>query len=307
MDLVILMEEIGRNILPSPYFATVVLAALPVLEYGSEEQKSMYLPPIAAGEKIWTLSVEEADAGCDINTMITTACPDGEGYCLNGEKTFVPYAVAADYILVPALVPSGNDSRPTLFIVETWWPGVEVEQVPTLTGENLGLVRFRDVRLGEGNILGRMGRAKIIIEQVLEKAGLLKCAEVSGACQAVLGMSSAYAQERTQFGRPIGAFQTIQHRLVDMLISVEGLKYLVYQAAWLMSVGLPSSEQVAIAKVKANEVYQRVALDGIKIHGAIGFSQEHDIGLYYRRVLASRFFPYNNDHYLEKVAGHIGL
>ncbi len=307
MELVVLMEEIGRNILPGPYFATVALAALPVLEYGNEVQKSLYLPPIARGEKIWTLAAEEADAGSDFNAMITYACPDGDGYCLNGGKTFVPYAAAADYMLVPALVPSDKENGLTLFIVEPSLMGVKVELVPTLTGENLGSIRFRGVRLAEKDILGGLGRAEVIMENMLEKAGLLKCAEVSGACQAVLDMSSAYAQERVQFGHPIGAFQTIQHRLVDMLTSVEGLKYLVYQAAWLMSVGLPCSEQVAMAKVKANDVYQNVALAGVKIHGAIGFSQDHDIGLYYRRALASRFFPYSNDHYLEKIAGHIGL
>lgn len=250
--------------------------------YGNEGQRQRYLPEIARGEKIWTLAAEEADTSSDLNAMITSACPDGDGYCLNGKKTFVPYAVAADYMLAPALVPSGKKTGLTLFIVETSLPGMKVEFVPILTGENLGSVRFRDVRLVEKDILGGLGRAEVIMEKMLEKAGTLKCAEVSGACQAVLDMSSAYAQERVPFGRPIGAFQTIQHRLVDMLTSVEGLKYLVYQAAWLMSVGLPCSEQVAMAKVKANDVCQSAAL-------------------------ASRFFPYSNDHYLEKIAGHIGL
>jgi alkylation response protein AidB-like acyl-CoA dehydrogenase len=130
---------------------------------------------------------------------------------------------------------------------------------------------------------------------------------VSGACQAVLEMSNAYAKDRQQFGKPIGTFQAIQHRLVDMLMQVEGLQYLVCQAAWMMSLGADCSGKIAMAKVKANEVYQRVALDGIKIHGAIGFSVEHDIGMYYRRVLASKFIPYDTDHYREKVAEEIGL
>jgi 3-oxocholest-4-en-26-oyl-CoA dehydrogenase beta subunit len=309
MDLVVLMEEMGRNILPGPFFPTVALAALPILEYGSGEQKERYLPAIARGEKIWTLAAGEQDGGCDYPAMRTTARPDDGGYTLNGEKAFVPCAGAADYMLVPAC--TGKSEIPheglTLFIVGSTASGVDIERIPTLTGENLCHMRFRDVRLGAEDVLGTPGNAAAMIEAIMEKAGLLKCAEVSGACRAVLEMSSAYARERVQFGRPIGAFQAVQHRLVDMLTDVEGLQYLVYQAAWLMGMGMPCSEQVAIAKVKANDVYQRVALDGVKIHGAIGFSQDHDIGLFYRRVLASKFFPYDAAHYLEKVADSIGL
>ena len=99
----------------------------------------------------------------------------------------------------------------------------------------------------------------------------------------------------------------ISHKLVDMLMEVEGLQHLVYQAAWMMSAGADCATEVAMAKVKANEVFQRVALDGVKIHGAIGFSVEHDMGLYYRRVLASKFIPYDSGHYLEKVAEGLGL
>jgi alkylation response protein AidB-like acyl-CoA dehydrogenase len=227
---------------------------------------------------------------------------------LNGVKSFVPCAASADYILAPALSGTGaGEDALTLCIVDMKKPGVEAEPITTLTGEKLCTVRFNKVRLSKGDFLGQPGCAVEMLEAILEKAALLKCAEVSGACQAVMEMSGAYAGERRQFGRPIGAFQSVQHRLVDMLIEVEGLKFLVYQAAWLMEAGLPWSEQAAMAKVKANNVYQRVALDGIKVHGAIGFTREHDAGMFYRRVPASRFFPRRPQHYLEKVAQGIGL
>jgi alkylation response protein AidB-like acyl-CoA dehydrogenase len=144
-------------------------------------------------------------------------------------------------------------------------------------------------------------------EYIMRKAAVLKCAEVSGACQAVLDMSNTYAKERIQFGKPIGSFQVIQHKLVDMLIDVEGLQYLVYQAAWLISIGAPCDIQIAMTKAKANEVYRRIALSGIKIHGAIGFTMDHDIGLYYRRVLGAEFVLGDTDMYLEKVAANLGL
>lgn len=309
MDLAILMEEMGRNILPGPFFSTVALTALPIMDYGGKDQQARYLPGIAGGETVWTLALDEDPSDNDYARIRTSARQKDESYLLNGEKTLVPYAGAADYMLVAARIRRGRlaDKGLTLFIVDMKKPGIEVEAIPTITGEALYQVRFKDVKLDSGDVLGAAGAGEDILERLLDKAALLKCAEVCGACQALLEMSVAYAGERKQFGKPIGTFQVIQHRLVDMLIQVEGLQHLVYQAAWMMSAGDHCSEQIAMAKVKANEVYQHAALDGIRVHGAIGFSLDHDAGLYYRRVLASKFFPRDAGHYLEKVAAGIGL
>jgi alkylation response protein AidB-like acyl-CoA dehydrogenase len=309
MDLVVLMEEMGRNILPGPFFSTIALAAFPLLEFGSESQKARYLPPIVNGEKIWTLAVDEVNTEQNYSHIKTTAQQKNDGYVLNGEKIFVPYADIADYILVAARTKIGTtlDKGLTLFIIDTGLPGITVETIATMTGEKQCQVIFSGVHLSGDAVVGVRGDAARLIATTLDRAGLLKCAEVSGACQAVLDMTGNYARERSQFGKTIGAFQVIQHKLVDMLIEVEGLQYLVYQAAWLMSIGLPCTGKLAAAKAKANNVYQSVALDGVKIHGAIGFSMDHDIGLYYRRVMAAKFFPYNTDHYLEEVAVDIGL
>ncbi|MBN1691271.1 MAG: acyl-CoA/acyl-ACP dehydrogenase [Dehalococcoidia bacterium] len=309
MDLVVLMEEMGRNILPGPFFSTVALAALPIMDFASREQQAGYLSAIARGETVWTLAVDEDPADSDYARIGTSARQEDESYLLNGEKTLVPSAGVADYILVAARIRRDRiaDKGLTLFIVDMKKPGIEVETIPTITGETLYQVRFKNVKLAGGDVLGAAGEGEDMLGRIMDKAALLKCAEVCGACQALLEMSVAYAGERKQFGKPIGAFQVIQHRLVDMLIQVEGLQHLVYQAAWMMSSGADCSKQIAMAKVKANEVYQRAALDGIRVHGAIGFSLDHDAGLYYRRVLASKFFPLDTGHYLEKVASGIGL
>ncbi len=309
MDLVVLMEEMGRNILPGPFFSTVALAALPIMDYGGKDQQARYLPAIAGGEAVWTLAVDEDPADCDYSRIRTSARLQDGAYLLSGEKTLVASAGVADYMLVAARIRRGRiaDKGLTLFIVYMKKPGIEVEAIPTITGETLYQVRFKNVKLDSGDVLGGAGQGEDTLDRLLDKAALLKCAEVCGACQALLEMSVAYAGERKQFGKPIGTFQVIQHRLVDMLIQVEGLQHLVYQAAWMMSAGADCSEQIAMAKVKANEVYQRAALDGIRVHGAIGFSLDHDAGLYYRRVLASKFFPRDAGHYLEKVAEGIGL
>jgi len=309
MDMVVLMEEIGRNILPGPFFSTVALAALPIMDFGSKDQQAKQLPRIASGETVWTLAIMEDPSDSGFSRIRTSVLPDGGAYALNGNKTLVPCANMADYMLVLARMRKGKalEKGLTLFIVDMKKPGIEAVIIPTITGETLCQVKFKNVMLSDNDVLGTAGTAENMVRQLLDKAALLKCAEVSGACQAVLEMTIAYAKDRQQFGKPIGTFQVIQHRLVDMLMQVEGLQHLVYQAAWLIGTGADCTEQIAMAKVKANKVYQCVALDGIKIHGAIGFSIDHDIGLYYRRVLASRFLPYDNDHYIEKVAEGIGL
>jgi alkylation response protein AidB-like acyl-CoA dehydrogenase len=299
----------GRNILPGPFFSTVALAALPIMDFGSKDQQARYLPRIASGETVWTLAINEDLADSGFTKVRTSVRPADGAYMLNGKKTFVPYAHVADYMLVLARIRNGRalEKGVTLFIVNMKQPGIETAVIPTITGETLCQVKFKNVMIGVDDVLGKTGTAENIVSQLLDKAALLKCAEASGACQAVLDMPIAYARERHQFGKPIGTFQVIQHRLVDMLMQVDGLQYLVYQAAWLMSIGADCAAQIAMAKAKANKVYQCVALDGIKIHGAIGFSMDHDIGLYYRRVLASRFLPYDTGYYMEKVAEGIGV
>lgn len=309
MDLIVLFEEIGRNILPGPFFSTVALAAIPLMDFATEDQKAKYLPEIARGEKIWTLAINEISPDFDPSAIRTEATLENGKYVLNGEKMFVPYANVADYMLVVARTGSTGDPRKglTLFIMDTTTPGIKIHSIPTLTGEKQCLVRFRQVAISKKDVLGKAGGAWTIMTQALDKASLIKCSEVSGACQAVLDMANAYAKERIQFGKPIGSFQVIQHKLAEMLMDVEGLQYLVYQAAWLTSIGAPCTDKIAMVKAKANYVYRRAALNGVKIHGAIGFSMDHDIGLYYRRVMATNFFPFGTDQSLDRVAECVGL
>ncbi len=309
MELAVLMEEMGRNILPGPFFSTVVLCALPILEYGSSEQKAKFLPQIAKGEAIWALALTESSGSYEASEIRLRASLEGEGYVLEGDKLFVPDAHIADYLLVVAR--TGEEKGPeegiTLFIVDAKDPAVEVEVIPTIAGDRQCRVSFNNVRVAKNNILGDAGQGWNIVDFILQTAAILKCAEISGACQAVLDMTSAYAKERVQFDRPIGSFQAVQHKLADMLIDVEGIHYLLYQAAWGISVGSPSKLQISIAKAKASEAYQRICIDGIAAHGAIGFTMDHDIGLYYRRVRAAEFAAGDTDLHRERIAIELGL
>ena len=309
MDLTILMEEMGRNILPGPFFSTVALCAFPILEYGTSEQKARLLPEIANGKEIWALALTESSASYKASEIKTHAILKGEEYILDGTKIFVSDAHIADYLLVIAR--TSQEANPeegiTAFLVDAKSPRIKVEVIPTMACDKQCQVSFDKVKIPKTSILCGEGKGWNIVEFIIQRASILKCAEVMGGCQAVLEMTNTYAKERVQFDRPIGSFQVIQHKLADMLTDVEGLQYLVYQAAWGISNGSPSKLQISAAKAKANEVFEKVCIDGIKIHGAIGFTKDHDIGLYYRRVKAAEFTLGDTDLHRERVAIELGL
>ena len=309
MDLVILMEEMGRNILPGPFFSTIALCALPLLEYGSSEQKTRFLPQIAKGEAMWAFGLAESSGKYKASEVKLRAVLKGANYVLQGHKLFVTDAHVADYILVAGRTAEGE--RPedgiTLFIVDARGPNVKMEAIPTIGGDKQFKVSFDRVVVPKDSILGKTGNGWHIVDFTLQRAAVLKCAEMSGACQAVLDMTSSYAKERIQFDRPIGSFQAIQHKLADMLIDVEAVQYLLYQAAWGISVGSPSPWQISAAKAKANEAYQRICIEAIAAHGAIGYSMDHDVGLYYRRVKAAQFAAGDTDLHREVIAAELGL
>jgi len=309
MDLVILMEEMGRNILPGPYFSTIALCALPLLEYGDSYQKTKFLQQIAKGEAVWTFALAEASGKYRASEVKLRALLEGTNYVLKGYKLFVTDAHVADYILVVSRTGEGNspDEGITLFIVDAKEPNVKMEAIPTIGGDRQFKISFDSVVVPQDNILGQINNGWDIVDFILQRAAVLKCAEISGACQAVLDITSGYAKERIQFDRPIGSFQAVQHKLADMLIDAEAVQYLLYQAAWGISIGSLSPWQISAAKVKANEVYQRICIEAIAAHGAIGYTMDHDIGLYYRRVKAAEFAVGDTDLFREVIAIQLGL
>ena len=309
MDLVILMEEMGRSILPGPFFATVALCALPLLEYGSSQQRAEFLPAIAKGETIWTFALAESSGRCQASEIRLRAAVVGTGCVLSGDKLFVHDVHVADHILVAGRTGAGE--RPedgiTVFVVDARHPDIGVEHIPTIGGDRQFKVSFDGVSVSQDRVLGEVDRGWEVVDFALKRAAVLKCAEMSGACQAVLDMTASYAKERVQFGRPIGSFQAIQHKLADMFIDVEAVRFLLYQAAWGIGAGSPSPVQISAAKAKANEAYQRICIEAIAAHGAIGYTIDHDIGLYYRRVRAAEFAAGDTDLHRNVIATELGL
>ena len=308
LDLIVLLREMGRNILPSPFFSTVVLCSLPVLQFGTKEQKEKFLPKVAGGDLIMALALTEPSATYKPSGVEVKATLKDGNYVVDGVKLFVNDAHIAEYMLTAARTSPGEDSDGiTLLLVDAKSPGIKAEVIPTIALDKQCEVVFDGVKVSLDNILGEAGKGSEIIEWMLQRAAACKCAEMVGGCEAVLEMASSYAKDRVQFGRPIGSFQIIQHKLADMMVNVERARYITYEAAWKLNMNLDANLEISMAKVLVSEVYERACLDGIEIHGAIGFTQDHDMGLYFRRARAAEIASGDADFHRERVAQELGL
>jgi 3-oxocholest-4-en-26-oyl-CoA dehydrogenase beta subunit len=309
LDLAVLLEETGRAVLPGPFFSSVVEAGFAVLEAGSEEQKKEILSKIATGEAIATLAVTEPSASYEPSAIAVTAKAEGDGYVINGTKLFVENAHIADYIIVAARTKKGGKPEQgiTLFVVEGKAAGITTTLLKTISGSKQCEVIFDKVKAPKSSVLGKVDQGWAAVEKVIEKAAVAKCAEMVGGAQAALDMSVAYAKERVQFGKPIGAFQAIQHHCANMLIDVDSSRFLTYQAAWKVSEGMEATMEVSMAKAWVNEAYRRVTQLGHQIHGGIGFCMDHDMPLYFKAAKTGESLFGTSDWHREKVAQELGL
>lgn len=309
LDLAVLLEEMGYNILPGPFFSTVVLGGMAILATGSEEQKTEFLPKVAGGEMILSLALTEPSASYDAASIKTKAVARNGKYVIKGTKLFVLNANVADYILCVARTRKTKNPEDgiTIFLVDAKSPRVKCTLLKTLARDKQCEVVFDNVTVSEKSIVGEQDEGWPIVKDVLQKATVAKCAEIVGGAQATLDMAVNYAKERVQFGRPIGSFQAIQHYCANMAMDVTGSRFITYKAAWKVSEGLPAALDVAIAKTWASEAYGRVTLSAHQIFGAIGFTMDHDIHLYYRQAKAAEIIFGDADFQRAIVARELGL
>jgi alkylation response protein AidB-like acyl-CoA dehydrogenase len=309
LDLIVLLEEMGYNILPGPFFSTVILGGMTILATGSEEQKTEFLPKVASGEMILSFALTEPNASYEAASIKTKAIARNGEYVIKGTKLFVLNANVADYILCVARTKQAKNPENgiTLFLVDAKSPGVKCTLLKTLARDKQCEVVFDNVTVSEKSIVGERDEGWPIVKDVLQKATVAKCAEIVGGAQAALDMAVNYAKERVQFGRPIGSFQAIQHYCANMATDVSGSRFITYKAAWKVSEGLPAALDVAIAKTWASEAYGRVTLSAHQIFGAIGFTMDHDIHLYYRQAKAAEIIFGDADFQRAIVARELGL
>jgi len=307
LDLAVLLEEIGRACLPGPFFSTVVLGALPILAFGTEEQKDKYLPGISKGEAVFTLALTEDNARYDASGVRLKATAERDDYILDGVKMFVPDAHVADYMLCVTRtnVGAAPEEGLTTFIVDARSPGISSTILKTIDNGKLCEVVFDKVRVPKENILGQLDTGWRDVEKIVERAAVAKCCDMVGCLQRVFEMTIAYAKERMVSAGPIGSFQAVQHHCANMAIDVNGAMLSAYQAAWKVSEGLPSAWDTAVAKAWASQACPRVIALAHQIHGAIGTTMDHDLHYYTRRTKAAESAFGDADFYQWKAVEEI--
>jgi len=307
LDVVVLLEEMGRACLPGPFFSSLI-GTLAILEAGNEPQKKELLPKIAQGELLSTLAISEPGVGYEMNTIQCQAMLKGKEYVINGTKLFVENAHVADLIVCAAKSKDGTGHQGiTLFLTNAKSPNLTCTLIETIAGDKQCEVSFQGVRVPQGSILGELGRGEECLKSLLQVAAVAKCAEMLGGAQQVLDMTVNYVKERVQFDHPIGTLQAIQHHCANMLIDLEGIRYITYLAAWKVNEGLLFSKEAAIAKAWASEAFRRISDLAHQCHGAIGFCEDHDLPLYSKRAKASEFAFGDARFQRRFVAQEIGL
>ena len=306
-DLGVLLEEIGRSLAPAPFFSTVVLGGMTVLDAGSDAQKDDLISRICAGTIIMTMAVPEAAAAYEPWDIQAAASQQGGGYEITGIKLFVPDAAAADMIIVAARTSSGQDPADgiSLFLVPSGTAGLTITPMQSVGNERVFEVSLDKVNVPADSVLGAVDEAWPIIERSIQRATAAQCIQMLGGAEAVLDMTVEYAKGRTQFGRAIGTFQAVQHHCARMATDVEGSKGVAFQAVWRLSEGLPAKKEVAMAKAWIGPAYRRVCATAHQCHGAIGFTKEHDLQLYTRRAKVHELTYGDANHHKEIALQHL--
>lgn len=290
VELCIVMEEMGRALLCGPYFSSVVLAANAILNAGSEDQKQALLPGIAAGETVATLAFTEENGRWDSSGVTVTAKAQGDGYRLDGVKSFVLDGHTADLIVVLARKPgTSGDEGLSFFTVRGDAKGLERRLLKSVdTTRKLALLKFNSV---EADLLGEAGAAAAPFARTLDQAAVCLANEMVGGADHLRQSALDYVSMRMQFGRPISGFQAIKHKCADMLVDVELAKAAAYYAAETAAEEAADLPAIAsLAKACASDAFIQTAKETIQLHGGIGFTWDNDTHLWYKRAKSSEVF-----------------
>jgi alkylation response protein AidB-like acyl-CoA dehydrogenase len=306
VDMTVLMEEMGRAVMPGPFFSTILLGGSAILEAGSQAQRQEWLPRIVAGSAKVSLAWTEPNARWDAAGIVASGRETASGFVLSGTKLFVPDAHSSDALVVAVRTRDGSTMEDgiSLFLVPNDTPGLAVTLLPTVDEtRKLCEVRLDQVAVPAATLLGEKHGAWPALSRVLDRATVALCAEMCGGAQRVLDMTTDYAKIRIAFGKPIGSYQGVKHRAADMLVDVENAKSLTYYAAWAIDEELAEAPlAVSMAKAYASDACRKVAGAGIQLHGGIGFTWEHDLQLYFKRAKASEVAFGDATWHRERVA-----
>jgi alkylation response protein AidB-like acyl-CoA dehydrogenase len=298
---IVLYEELGRALTPSPHFVSAVMSAGALLRAGSPEQQRAWLPRIARGEAVATVAWLEPGNGYSPRGVDATAKPADDGFTIEGVKWHVPFAESADVLVV--LGRTGDAATDVdLFLVDPKQPAVTMEQQLTLGSDAQYAVTLGGAR---GERLGAAGRGWATWQDTMLDGIILLAAQAIGGARAALDMTVQYAKDREQFDKPLGAFQAIAHYLADASTAVEGGTILVHEAAWARANGRESERLAAMAKLFACQTFRDVTAMAQQVFGGVGFTVEYDIQLYFRRAKQLQLSWWDDRTLEERVAASV--
>jgi alkylation response protein AidB-like acyl-CoA dehydrogenase len=300
LDVILLVEEMGRAGLPGPFVTSAVVATSLLLAAGSAAQQKRLLPSLAAGERVASLAIVEESGSFELDAVALECAIPG---WLRGRKLFVKDAHVADDLLVAVRV----GAAVSLILVPTDRPGVARLPLDAISGEKLFEVTFDGVEVRPDDRLAPIGSAREVLASALRAGALARTAEMVGGAQRVLELAVEHAKTRVQGGRPIGGYQAIQHSCADLVRDVDASRALLYAAAWKLAEGLPAEADAALAKAYAGEACLAVARRGHQIFGAISYCEEHPLHLIHKRIQAASLEFGDGQLHLETVARAIGL
>ena len=304
VDLIVLLEEMGRSLVPGPFLPLIEPVASTLALVGTEDQKQEWLPGIINGTKILAFAQQEPTARFAPFNLSTTLSGDGDSLVLNGTKLFVSFAHVADGFLVTAKDGDGI----SLAIVDKNADGIAITGLKAMDNSKTFEVTFTNTPVKAANVIGSRSDAKDILDKALQRWTIASCAWMVGQSDRALNMSVEYSKTRVQFGRPIGSFQALQHKAADMAVDVEGGRMVTYQAAWAVQHGDDNAQQaVSTAKAWVSDASRRVFQQAHQMHGAIGFTMEYDLQLYTRRGKLLEVNLGDSDYHRAKVAAAMGL
>ncbi len=306
LDAGLIVEQLGTTLVPEPYTASVLVAGLTVSNYGNEAQQQTLLSPMIEGKTSLALAYVEKSSRYEVSRVETRAEKSGGDYVLRGKKEWVVNGQSADHLLVSARTSGGaaDVGGVSLFVVDRGASGLKVSSVECMDSHKAGMIELDGVKVGKDALIGEEGAATPILERAQDYGAAAACCEGSGINQATLSMTREYLCEREQFGVKIGTFQALQHRLVDMFVQVELCK----STAILAMLRADSSDEVdrkrsiSAAKKQLSTGGFFVTRQGIQLHGGIGVTDEHNVGLYFKRMQALCALYGDEAHHIDRFS-----
>lgn len=300
VDVSLVLEQFGAELVPEPYLASVLLAGTVLAEGGSKEQHERFLKPMLAGDTTLALAYAERDTRFDLEPIATQAEKQNGWFLLSGEKVWVLNGHAADHLVVSAT----HDGWLQLFVIDRDMPGVSIEPVQTFDGRRAAIVRLDAVKVDKDRLLAQRPGGDLL-ERALDYAAAGAVAEGVGLTQRVLDLTVDYLKTREQFGVKIGSFQALQHRAVDMFIETQLLRSIALRSHVQVDAESGSERRSAVsaAKVQLSVGGKFVTRQSIQLHGGIGCTDEHDIGLYFKRMQVLNTLFGDEEYHVERFAG----